>query len=252
MQAFTRDDMVLRPRVHGRMSKTRERAQLEHNMERTARKGHRLGRMMRLRAKQKALGVGRRLAGGAVRGLRAAQATEALGTVRTVASRSAVLNPVGLAVAAIAVGGLVATRLVTGRSFENMGETLKTTLLGDKPAEALASRQAREVLEGNDDVLLMAGDPATRASVLDQAAKVHRVLSGVYQVAEDGKQAIRGDPEFQVNNTLDMLILRVADAMKRSWEDGGPALVKELSWKLGCCIAGYTIPIIGIIRRFAQ
>lgn len=247
MQAFARDDMVLRPRVRGRMSKVREHAQLERGVEQTAKKGHKIGRLLRMRAKQKAVGIGRRLVG---RTMNAAFTDSAKIGIRsairgsaTSGARAAFGGPVAAGVAVAVVAALVIARLTTGRSFENMAENLKQSILGDNSPEAVAWRRARDEVAGNDDFAWMIGGGSDSAAA--QAAKITSAMAGIYKVEEVGRDAIRADKEFQVNGTFDILILRVADAVKQAWNgSGGPELVDELVHRLGSAIVGYQLQFL--------
>lgn len=238
MQVFDRNDMVLRPRVRGAMSRPREVAWREHGIERASRAGHRIGAALR----RHAAGVGRRAIGGAVRNLRATQAVEAANTARTLATRARFLNPATIAIAAVVVAGLVVTRLATGRSFENMGENLKQVVLGPMTAEAAASTRAREELLGNDGLMAMV---SPGSSAMDQSAFVARITAAVNRTEQIGRDAIAADKAFQTNGTLDLMILRFAELMKKSWESAGTkSLLDEVARRLGNLIIGYNVQFV--------
>lgn len=123
----------------------------------------------------------------------------------------AVFSPVGAVVAAIAVGIVVAARLTSGRTFENMGQEVNNLLLGDLDENARASMEARTELEGRDDIMQM----------LANGDRVHGQLRTVFDTIRrtkkrelDGRTLFLSDPEFQVNGKVDQLIERGAQQLK--------------------------------------
>lgn len=218
------DDIIIRPKIHAStgQSATSVRAHAERKQ---ARMGRPKGLIARLaRAKMEAGGARRLLAmtarsagGGFMGGLGMGRAARAL------------MNPVGLAVTAGVLAVVAATRLVSGRSFENMGQQVKKVLLGDGSAEALAGRDARQHLTSNDQVALTAHQIGLTADM----SKVFNDMKAVAKQDYQGRELFEQDPRFQVDNTLDMLILRFRDGIVKAWDAiGGDSKVRQVGRKL--------------------
>jgi len=126
------------------------------------------------------------------------------------------MNPVGLIVTALIVGGAVALRLGSGKTYEQMGDELNNMLLGDMDEQARAKMTVRHRMQG-DELLTR-----IRAQSGAGNAQINRIAEDLFRVEkqyEDGKAMI--ERAFPVNNTIDMLVLRASDAFKRAWQMNG-------------------------------
>jgi hypothetical protein len=133
--------------------------------------------------------------------------------------------------AAVAVGAVVATRLATGRSFENMGQQVNNLLLGDVDDEGRAAVQSRQYLEGRHDLLYAIG----KAGKADASVKrLFDTLQRSNMQEERGRSIIMSDKRFQVNTKADLTILAMRDHLVRGWTShGGPAAVEKLREGIG-------------------
>lgn len=221
----SRDDMVLRPRIarHG-PSAPQARAREARQLAQAAERRGVLARLVRARAASR-LVMGRR---GVAVASEAAGLAE--GAAARTAARSAVLNPVGMITAAAVTAIVVAGRLVSGRSFENMGQNVRQILLGDLDENALAGRDARNHLANDSDVARIAGiEGKTNA----QMKAIFDDLQEARKRDHLGRELFMQSADFQVNDTLDILILRARDALVAAWNgNGGPQKVEEFRYTM--------------------
>lgn len=217
---MSRDDMVIRPRVDAQPGASAPtRARQERVFDRERRPGGIVPRMLRH-------ALGSRLALGAASGL----GRFAVSFGRAAAPRVLLANPIGLLVGALVTATVVATRLVSGRSFEGIGQEINNVILGDLDETALASRDAREELLGNPNVARIIGQ---EGRVNAQIGALHKRLAEIRKRDRVGRTLFMSDPEFDVNNTLDILILRGRDKLLEAWHgSGGPGSVDRVREKL--------------------
>lgn len=215
-----RDDMVFRPRIHRMLDdRTHARSREDRAVESIAKKRGVLSRIMRARAKRMALrsAAGRSMGVGALRmGARAI-----VSPMRAIAA-----NPIGMMVTAVVVGAIVATRLISGRSFGNMGAEVKKVLLGDASAEAVASMRARDRLSSDEDVATIFGNESVQGT---QLHAVFQDLKAMELRSALAAERFEGDPAFQDNNIADIMIVRARDIIVNEWNSGGgPEAIQKL------------------------
>lgn len=219
-----RDDMVMRPSIGPqKLPSTRTRAQIDREIDRSKKSGRGLYRLAR-RAYQ--VQKTRRMAERAAKARRArviaARTGRAGRAVRAGAATAraarlggrAALNPVGALIAAIAVAGIVTGRLVSGRSFDNMGAEANRILLGDFDDEARAAMQARGEMMADSNILAFAG----KRGITEGMREMFEMRKKLALDEIKGRSLFSEDPTFQVNGTLDMLILRAQEKITGFWQ----------------------------------
>lgn len=217
--------MIMRPRVGRprREGRAKREAKTERGVANAKRKGRLFRRMNRARAAKRAF-TARKRAGMASRVGRAGRAgfTAARtvgGAAARAGARAAVANPVGLVIAGLVIGGAIAARLVTGRSFENMGENIKSMLLGDLSEEAVAKRDTRMAMSSDAELARIVGQ---EGRVNSQIISIGRDLKAIRKRDLDGSAAFKKDRDFQNNGTIfDQLIIRARDKLVASFKDEG-------------------------------
>lgn len=136
----------------------------------------------------------------------------------------AAINPVSVLLTTLAVVGVAAGRIVSGKPFEGMGEELNAMLLGDMDEEARAKMAVRDEMSGDQH---LARIRAQSAQANSQLKTLYDDLYKLRKREEDGATLMRR--EFPVNGMLDMLILSAWEALKRGFSDsGGPANLEEV------------------------
>lgn len=221
-----RDDMVIRPRLKAPVASAQVRSREERRIDRLKRKGGLLHRLLRARAVR---GRSRR------RRMRSVKRTGSLarsgaGLARNTAARGAVMNPIGATIAVAAVAAAAAVRLATGRSFENMGQAINNILLGNMDEEARANLQTRKRLGGDSDIARIIGQ---EGRVNSQILSLHKDLAAMAKRDMVGASLIRSEKDMQVNNTLDMLLLRAEAKWHEEWRGSeGPNALKEILQKI--------------------
>lgn len=144
------------------------------------------------------------------------------------AGRGAVSNPVGLIVALGVIAAVTATRLISGKSFDQMGEEVNRVLLGDMDDEARAKMTTRSELESNQDLMRVV------AATGKDNKQVKAVFKDIYDkrlLYERNASMIR--QEFGVNSSIDMIILRIRDLLVQGWKEaGGDAAMQQfgMAW----------------------
>ena len=180
--------------------------------------------MARAHAARKVVRLRRAKAGG--RTLQAARGGSLLGRAAG-AARSA--TPVGALIAAGVVAAAVATRLATGRSFENLGEQVNQILLGDMDDEARASAAASRHITGDRDLARIIG---IEGRVNSQIARLHKDMKALHLRDEVGATAIRQNEGMSHNGMLDMLIVRGHAKFMEAWNGtGGPQATEKFRGK---------------------
>lgn len=234
-----RDDMVISPRVDAsgletparataRAGRTEERAGRSRVVQRlrTVRKLQSARRRRALAQKQRTTQlrspVGRRAA------RRAARAGVARGASR--AAGAAARTPVGAIVTALAVIGVVATRLATGRPLEGLGADLSHTIFGSYDDAARARMAVRDRLAGDPTLVAVAKNAGVGGQIRGIADDLFR------QRLREEQAYSTFEREYPANNMLDNLILRARDALTGAWRDAGGGDVREdvarLAWKM--------------------
>jgi hypothetical protein len=247
------EDMVFKPdlgRSVGRNARTR--GAMDRKIHRSTRKGklykiikrHAHTRMLRRAAMSR--GIMRRM------GTRAAL-RGAVGRGAATAGRAAATNPIGLVVVGAVLAGLVGLRLASGEPLEGWGEKLNEMLLGDLDEEARANMATRRMLSTPSTARalgLLNPDPSKKPvlpEAFNRRAKFYQELNKMQQ---DGESLFRR--VLPVNSTIDMLIVRIADAIKRAWrEAGGPEAVEALCNAFGNLVAAlrYVMQVPGYLNR---
>lgn len=217
----SRDDMVITPTLsrHQRASAP-TRAREERRLASAKRRGGALRRLRQARAIRKArknalTKRARVRASGFARGASARLGARVLG------------NPVGLVVGALIVVGVVTLRLVSGRPLEGLGETLNRKFLGVMDDEARAKMATRSQLQGNANLMRIAG---IEGGINSQIREVSDDLFELNRREELGASLLR--EEFPANNIVDMLILRARDAIRNAWFNGNGDSNAQLAMEL--------------------
>ena len=209
-----RDDMVFAPDLGPQHTPTaRVRAREERHLDMAKRRGGVLAkaraarRLQRSRKMKRRAKSGRRSVGAARAGVRGLAARGAArGASRLLA------NPIGAVVAAVVVAGIAAVRLATGEPLEGTGEMINKMILGDMDDEARAKMATRQLLQSDSHLTRIAG---IEGSANSQIASLGDDLFKLNKEKEIGASLLRR--EFPANNTLDMLILRAAEAFRAGW-----------------------------------
>lgn len=139
------------------------------------------------------------------------------------ASRASVVGGAAIAVAVTAAA--VAGRLMSGRSFENMGQNLAETLLGDTRPEAVARRQTREAMQANEVVMFEAG---RRGEITRQMRQMGEDLYQRNLMAAKGRFAVLADAGMMVNSPIDMLVLGLRNKFVEAWDGAAEALLSRV------------------------
>lgn len=205
-----RDDLVLRPKL---LHDDGGAAPVTSKFKRRGR-GGRLTRSM-LRQAMGRLGIAN--VGARARGMLPGTAGGA-GRLATAARAASIL----------AAAGIAAARLMSGRSFENMGANAEMAAFGSLGPEAAASARARAHLAGNP---LAAGYVGQRGGgVPDDLQRIYKDLFEVYLIEEKGRQQINAHQAFQTNGTMDMIILGAERFVKAYWREArGDEVVQEMA-----------------------
>lgn len=156
----------------------------------------------------------------------ASRARGAAGVARGAAGASraaAVLNPVTLVIAALAAIGIAGGRIISGKTFEQMGEEFEALILGDNSTKTKAKLLARQQLAGDPNLLEFIGQQDTT-----QAKMLFNDLVELKEREVMADKLFR--KEFGVNGMLDIIIIRLWDALIAGWKGaGGPDAVDRLS-----------------------
>ena len=222
------DAMVIRPRLRGdeaaREVDARARAREERREHRHIRdrKKSTVARLMRAKMARKVMrrrnrAMQRRSSmKGARKGLAKSGAGRLIGAVG------------GGKLMMVAVSLLVVQRLASGQSFENAGAHLNRKLLGDLDDKARAGITVRKRLSADSDLAYMRGQDEKFAT------EIEAISESMYDFElrrEQFRSRVMEDKHFQVNSTLDQLILRARDAFLTMWNaSGGPALLEWFEW----------------------
>lgn len=218
------DEMVLVVELEEFDTSARRRAKSESLVDKSIKtKGKRLRQLRQLREAKRIkdfLGMRRRAK------IAARLAMESGGRMATSAAGRLVGGAVGLPIALLLLAGAVTLRLISGKSFEQMGDIMNKMVLGDSDDAARASMRTREELVGNEYV-------ANYARVYGQAA-LQPTFDRIFQrrlMEAKGASIVR--EQYQVNGFFDQLILRLSDAIKEAWKDaGGDSLMMRISTSL--------------------
>jgi len=228
-----RDDMVLIPRFDTQYSgSAQHQAREERRTAALGKKRSVLRRIAKARAARKLRRArtarsGRRAVSAAKGARGAMKAASAVGRqVAGGAGRAAVANPIGAIVAAVVVAAVVAIRLGTGRSMENMGAQVNKMLLGDSDEEARSYMDTRKRFSGDRHIVRMIAQDGANNSQLKS------IFDDIREAREEelkGASKFLEDDMFQVNSTLDILILRAAGLFTQGWvAAGGNEAVEKL------------------------
>lgn len=139
-------------------------------------------------------------------------------------ARLATINPVTAVAAALAAVAVVGARISSGKSFDQIGESLQEVFLGGADDEARAKMEVRNRFMSNDNLAEVAG---RAGGVTSQMKKLYEFEYERQLLVEKGKGAIRR--ELGVNQTADMVILRLWTAITEGFKAaGGMNKVKDL------------------------
>lgn len=228
----SRDDIVFRPSV-GKRERPRSvrRAIEERRHERTYNRGLRR-RLAQLQAAARLRRLGRaktraamsRVSVASARGLGAASSgRSALGA----AARAGV---VGVAVGAAVVGIIALTRVLSGRSLENLGATLNKAVLGDLDEEARARMEVKRDFQGDANVARFIQQ---RGGVTDELRQIGGDLIEMRKRKLVGASLFVEDPDFQVNSNLEILATRAATKLGAVWRsEGMPDVIQQVNQTL--------------------
>jgi len=135
-------------------------------------------------------------------------------------------NPWSLALGTLAMAGVAATRLASGKPLEGTAADLNKIMLGDMDEEARAHRQTRN---------MMAGDQAIAHIYVEHGkGEIEELYEHHYDLnLRREKSRTKFNEAFPVDSTLDMLIIRARDVFLRLWNGGeGPEKADRLAGKL--------------------
>ena len=239
-----KDDMVIRPDLGLRKSgPARERAKEERRIAGAKKQG---GTLRRLAMARQANKIRRNRTKGSARakdqairkkgarprlGVRGGPRLTGMGMAAKVAART----PWGLIISAAATGIVAATRLVSGRSLENMGAQVNKMVWGDADEDAKASMMTRQQMSQDPVLSGIAGmDPENRVN--DQMKTLFDELKKIRKREVAGQQLFEEDKHFQNNSFLDAMILTMGGKLRDHWtkNEGKDALDKlEKAYKSG-------------------
>ena len=122
-------------------------------------------------------------------------------------------GPIAVGVGIIALIGAVTLRLVTGKTFGQMGEITEEFVFGDAAPDARAAIDARAQMTGNRLAMqaIRSGDPNVKKSF--------DMLKHVSFLKHKGEREIK--KAMGVNNNADIMVLRGADAFKEYFARNG-------------------------------
>jgi hypothetical protein len=172
-------------------------------------------RMARSRARKAKAGVtaGKSAAGAGIRGV------GGTGIMRAGARVAA--GPVGAVLGVIAITAVVATRMLSGKSFENMGQTVRKALLGDIPEEAMADSRTRQEMASPEVMAAYSNNGG-------HGSGVHQQLKGIFEMSrrknlhlEKGQRMFERSQEFQVNSMSDVLVMELKSLYMDMWSSKG-------------------------------
>ena len=187
-----------RARVQRRTSKQREAGGLWQRLRR-AQVARKLSRLATVRGATRA-------------GMGFTGASRIASTASTAGSAvRAAANPLVLGVATVAVAAIVAARVFADRPFEGIGQELNETLLGDLDDDARAAMSVRGDLE-RDPVLMRA--LAEKGSFATQMKQVFADRQAIEKSRQRGESFLA--QEFPVNGMLDMIALRIWEAIRKA------------------------------------
>ena len=135
-------------------------------------------------------------------------------------------GPIGLLILGAAVAAVYATRVGTGRTFENLGEQVNELILGDSDEMAAATGDIRKQLMNDNAVMHMLSD-AAKTDEHGNVTLPEDFLKAANQLRDErykqlrGESMIRQDPFFQVDDTLGMLIMRMHEYLVASLKSMG-------------------------------
>lgn len=156
---------------------------------------------------------------------RGAPAMRGMGSVKN-ASMLRSASAVGLIATAVVTASLVASRLITGRSTENMGQQVNNLLLGDLDEQARAKMESRQMLSGNSHIARAA---AFSGGPTDQMKHVFDAMVKERETELRGIAAINTEKHFQSDSMIDQLAVRFAALLKDEWNAiGGESLLRGL------------------------
>lgn len=158
-------------------------------------------------------------------------AARGLGGAARGAAGRAVAVSAGTIVASGVVAAAVALKLITGQSFENMGQAVNNMLLGDLDEQARAEQDVRRRFQGDPDLSYLAG---RQDGVSAQTQALARDLIKVRKRELDGQTALMTAIDIPGATIWDQLILRAKSVLTRAWNDkGGPAAMAKLEKSYG-------------------
>lgn len=213
----SRDDMVIRPQIDPKQLGAKEQARESRRLAAAKRKRGILRRIVKYKTIMKAQRRARAIAR-TIRGLNKARAgAAAVRTGSTMAGRAAAGTPWGLLIAAVVVGIAVAIRSISGRSFENLGQQLNTMFLGDLDEEARSKMQIRNQFLGDRELTAIVG---YEGKINSQIRSVHKDLYDLALQEQRGRTRFMEFKDFQVNSTIDMLIIRAITLLRTHFRGG--------------------------------
>ena len=143
------------------------------------------------------------------------------------------VNPVGLVVGILAVAGIAATRLASGKPLEGTGADLQKLLWGDKVEQARASKVTRDLMTSDSAILGIYGQFGK-----DEVSELYSHYYDKNLKLEKARTLFK--QEMPVNSTIDMLIIRARDEFVRLWNGSeGPEKADQLGRKLAAELAQY-------------
>lgn len=123
----------------------------------------------------------------------------------------AATHPLVLGVGVAAVAAIVAARVFADRPFEGIGQELNETLLGDLDDDARAAMSVRGDLERNP---VLMRSLAEKGSFATQMQQVFAERQQIEKARQRGESFLA--QEFPVNGMLDMIALRIWEAVRKA------------------------------------
>jgi multidrug efflux pump subunit AcrA (membrane-fusion protein) len=208
--------MVMRPSIGQQTLPTAPvRARFERQMAKATSRKSRLSRLAQVAAQQKAL---RRMAI-SKSGRAAFAAARGIGAVAegamVRAGSTLLFNPIGLVLAGVAIAGVVALRIASGKPLEGTGAQINRMVLGDMDDEARARMAVGQRIMGDDRLLEIMGK---EGKVNAQIKAIRSDMLAQETEREIGASRLREG--FPVNGIVDMVILRMQNLWNDLLEDG--------------------------------
>ncbi|MHC4180082.1 MAG: hypothetical protein ACYSWU_21470 [Planctomycetota bacterium] len=166
-----------------------------------------------------------------------------VGSVGRKAGAAVMRTPVTAVLGAVAMAGVVAARVLTGRSFENMGQQVRKAVLGDIPEEAMADARTRAQISSPEVLAAYGNSGGEKGQVHGQLKKIFDMQRPHNLAREKGRRAFERSKAFQVDSMSDVVVMRLHGMWKAAWDASGAAAVYEWVEYLIAAIRAGTIGV---------